>query len=127
MLRYDFFARTGPSRYAVEDVELGGVTLRKGQIVFPSLTGAMRDPEVFPDPDRFDVRRDQSKNVGFGGGIYHCLGASLARVEVEIAIRALFTRYPDLELAGEPLRAPEPFFRTFSSMPVRKGGREWRR
>jgi cytochrome P450 enzyme len=120
VLRYDFFARTGPSRYATEDLELGGVTVKRGQLVFPSLTAAMRDPDVFPDPDRFDVRRDQSRSIAFGGGIYQCLGAHLARVEVEIAIRELFTRYPRLRLAGSPRRAPEPFFRSFAALPVRE-------
>jgi cytochrome P450 enzyme len=119
VLRYDFFARTGPSRYALEDLELRGVLVKRGQLVFPSLAGAMRDPEVFPDPDRLDIRRDLSRSIAFGGGIYHCLGVGLARVEVELAVAALFDRYPRLEIAGPPSYSPEPFFRTFASLPVK--------
>jgi cytochrome P450 len=66
---------------------------------------ANRDPRVFEDPDAFDVgRANASEHIGFGGGIHVCIGAPLARIELEAALRTLFERGPELELADEPLR-----------------------
>jgi cytochrome P450 enzyme len=118
VLRYDFFARTGPSRFATEDIDLNGFTIEKGQMVLPMLTAAMRDPAAFPDPDRFDVRRDQTRNVAFGGGPHRCTGANLARLQVEIAVAALFRRFPRMQLAGERTFAPDPTFRTIHGLRI---------
>lgn len=118
VLRYDFFARTGPSRYATVDIDLAGVTIKKGQLVFPCLTSAMRDPGFFPDPDTFDIHRNVSRSIVFGGGMYHCLGNHLAIMEAGEAIGQLFEKYPRLHIQADPTYSPEPFFRTISSLKV---------
>jgi cytochrome P450 enzyme len=118
VLRYDFFARTGPSRFATEDIDVNGTMVAKGQMVLPMLTAAMRDPDAFPDPDRFDVRRDQTRNIAFGGGPHYCTGAHLARIQVEIAVAALFRCFPRMQLARERTFAPDPIFRSLHSLRV---------
>ena len=97
LLRYDSSVQlTG--RTALEDVELGGVTIAKGDGVMCLLGAANRDPEIFPEPDRLDVTRPNIKPLSFGGGIHHCLGAQLARIEGEIALKTLLARLPALQL-----------------------------
>lgn len=118
VLRYDFFARTGPSRFATQDLEIRGARIRKGQMVLPMLVAAMRDPAAFPDPDRFDVRRDQTRNIAFGGGPHYCTGANLARLQVEIAVAALFRRFPRMRIASERRFAPDPIFRSLASLRI---------
>jgi cytochrome P450 len=88
------------ARMTVTDVELGGVLIPANQMVLPQLTGANRDERVFPDPDRFDPRRD-NKHVTFGHGIHFCLGAPLARLEARVALRLMLERYADIEVADE--------------------------
>ncbi|MEN7530493.1 MULTISPECIES: cytochrome P450 [unclassified Cupriavidus] len=83
-------------RTAMEDVEAGGAHVPRGSIVFMLLGAANRDPAVFADPDRLDIERDATAALGFGGGIHYCLGARLAMMEIEVAIRALLGRFPDL-------------------------------
>jgi cytochrome P450 len=91
-----------PLRYAVEDIELGGVTIRPGDAILVSLAGAGRDPEQHgPDADRFDPARPTRRDhLSFGHGVHHCLGAPLARLEVSVALPALFSRFPELALAA---------------------------
>ncbi|WP_269855482.1 cytochrome P450 family protein [Streptomyces sp. RPT161] len=91
-----------PLRYAVEDIELGGVTIRRGDAVIVSLAGAGRDPgQHGPDADRFDPTRPTRRDhLSFGHGVHHCLGAPLARLEVSVALPALFSRFPELALAA---------------------------
>ncbi|MEY9879131.1 cytochrome P450 [Bradyrhizobium sp. USDA 329] len=97
-LRYDSSVQmTG--RVALEDVDLGGVKIPKGESVLCLLGSANRDPAVYPDrPDRLDVTRQNVKPLSFGGGIHFCLGAQLARIEAEIAIATLLRRLPDLRI-----------------------------
>ena len=97
-LRYDSSVQmTG--RVALEDVDLGGVEIPKGESVLCLLGSANRDPAVYPDrPDRLDVTRQNVKPLSFGGGIHFCLGAQLARIEAEIAIATLLRRLPDLRI-----------------------------
>ncbi|MEN3534587.1 cytochrome P450 [Microbispora sp. ZYX-F-249] len=98
----------GLVRYAHEDVELAGVRIRAGELVMLSTPAANRDERVYPDPDSFDIRRrDPQPHVGFGHGPHHCLGASLARVELRAVFGSLFARFPTLALAVpyEELRA----------------------
>jgi cytochrome P450 len=96
-LRYDSSVQiTG--RTALEDVELGGVPIAKGEAVLCALGGANRDPAVYPDPDRLDITRHNIRPHSFGGGIHYCLGAQLARIEAEVAISTLLRRFPDLAL-----------------------------
>ncbi len=90
------------SRVAAEDLELGGQRIRAGQRVFFCLAAANRDPNVFDEPDRFDVTRTENRHVSFGQGSHYCAGAGLARLEAEVALRVLFERFSEIEL--EPAR-----------------------
>ncbi|WP_143831775.1 cytochrome P450 [Nocardiopsis sp. CNR-923] len=101
LMRYLSIAHTG-LRVALEDVELGGHLIRAGQSVVLSAPAANRDPDKFPDPDTFDVRRKATGHVSFGHGVHQCLGQQLARVEMRVALRALFERFPTLRLAVPP-------------------------
>ncbi|GAA4681868.1 cytochrome P450 [Phytohabitans rumicis] len=87
------------ARYALEDVELGGVVVRAGDPVLGSLSSANRDDEVFADPDGLDVARSTNPHIGFGHGAHHCVGAQLARMELQVALGALLERLPGLRLA----------------------------
>jgi cytochrome P450 len=89
------------NRLCVEDTELGGTRIPKGRFVHAMAAAANRDPEEFPDPDRFDITRTSNRHVTFGVGAHYCPGASLVRLEVEEALRALLT-LPRWELAGKP-------------------------
>ncbi|MCT2585115.1 cytochrome P450 [Actinophytocola gossypii] len=102
------------ARYALEDVELSGVLVRAGEPVLPSLAAANRDPEVFADPDRLDLTRATNPHVTFGFGPHLCMGAQLARLELQESLGALLTRFPDLGVAdgirwkfGVIVRGPE--------------------
>src|SRR3954447_61004 len=98
-LRYDSSVQmTG--RVALEDIEnLGGKRIPKGESVLCLLGSANHDPAAYPDrPDSLDITRPNVKPLSFGGGIHHCLGAQLARIEAEIAILTLLRRLPDLRL-----------------------------
>jgi len=101
MLRHDG-ALFMSMRVALQSFEWHGRSIEKGQRVFLYHLSANRDPRVFEQPDRFDIRRkDASRHIAFGYGIHFCLGAPLARLEVEVALPALLRRYPDLALVDE--------------------------
>ncbi|MBP2472360.1 pentalenolactone synthase [Crossiella equi] len=89
----------GTLRYAREDVDLDGVLVGKGDAVIISLAAANRDEDVFADPDAFDPHRSPNPHLAFGHGGFFCLGATLARVEMQVALSCLFTRFPRLRLA----------------------------
>ncbi|MGV9674318.1 cytochrome P450 [Nocardia sp. NPDC003482] len=89
----------GFARVATEDVELHGVTVRAGESVFTNLQAANRDETVFADPETLDLTRNHNPHIAFGYGAHHCLGAQLARVELQIALGALLRRLPTLRLA----------------------------
>lgn len=94
-------------RYATRDAELGSASVRKGDFVEVSLAGANRDPTFFPDPDRFDVARENARHhIAFAQGPHVCVGMHLARLEAEIATERLFARLPGLRL--DPLRRTRP-------------------
>ena len=93
------FATAVFPRYANEDVELSGVVIPAGDPVLPSIASANRDERVFADPDRIDFTRQPAPQVGFGHGMHHCLGAPLARMELQIALATLLARFPDLRIA----------------------------
>jgi cytochrome P450 len=98
LLRYLTIAHTG-QRTALEDVELGGHLIRAGESVTLAAGAANRDPEKFADPDVLDLRRSATGHLALGHGIHQCLGQQLARVELRVALPALFDRFPSLRLA----------------------------
>jgi cytochrome P450 len=108
-------------RIATADLDLGGKTVRKDQVVYLGLAAANRDPAAFPDPDRFDVGRANNRHVAFGAGPHVCLGAGLTRRELEVGLATLFRRLPDLrpDPASAPRRRCESLvFRGFYALPV---------
>jgi cytochrome P450 enzyme len=121
-LRFNNFGKLGVLRFPTEDIEIRGVTIRKGQCVYAMLGSALRDPDAFPNPDVFDIRRDQSKNLTFGLGPRYCIGAAVARLEAQVVLATLLARFPDIRLASEPtFQIRHPFMRKMSSLPVRIG------
>ncbi|SMD22659.1 cytochrome P450 [Kibdelosporangium aridum] len=86
-------------RYALQDVELSGGTVRAGEPVLLAKHAANRDPRKFPDPDRLNVTRDAKGQLSFGYGPHHCIGAQLARMDIQVALTALLARLPGLRLA----------------------------
>ena len=110
-------------RVASRDMEIGGCPIAQRQQLSPSLRAANRDPEVFADPDVFDITRARSPHVAFGGGAHICLGAPLARIEAQSAFLALFRRFPHLALAddAEPAWRALPFFRGLERLEVTTG------
>ena len=107
------------NRVISEEREVGGCPMHVHQSVITSLHGANRDPEVFEDPDRFDITRKHVPHVAFGGGSHICIGAPLARIEAKQALVRLFERFPDLRLAGdEPTWRALPFFRGMEALVV---------
>ena len=119
VLRFDSpVQRTG--RLAQRDTVVAGVPVKEGRAVMTLLGGANRDPEVFAEPQRFDVgRANAGDHVAFSSGIHYCLGAGLARMEGEVGLRALFDRFPDLALAGPPQLRATRVLRGYEAMPVR--------
>ena len=99
ILRYTSIAQHGLSRVALEDVDLGGVTIRAGEGVVANVSSANRDQEVYPHPERFDDQRETRFHVAFGSGAHVCIGAPLSRVELQIVFDTLFKRLPKLRLA----------------------------
>ena len=99
MLRYVSPVQFSPRRVALEDVEVGGVIIPKGEGLFMLLASANRDEAMFDQPDRLDAARDASNHLAFGFGIHQCLGQMLARVELKIAFEAILRRLPNLKLA----------------------------
>ncbi len=109
-------------RVARRDTVVAGMPVKRGDFVVIYLAAANRDPAVFEDPHRFDVRRPNAgKHLAFSGGRHFCLGAALARMEGEVGLRRFFTRYPDAQLAGEGSRRDTRVLRGWARLPVRLG------
>lgn len=109
-------------RMAAEDLEIRGTRISAGQMVFLCMAAANRDPAVFPEPDRFDIARAPGRAFTFGFGPHLCLGAGLARLELDVAFEALLRRLPGLRLDDEAPPRPKLeslMFRGFLSLPVR--------
>src|SRR5262249_31234083 len=107
------------TRLAKEDVQFGGKTVRRGELVFLVLAAANRDPAHFPDPDRLDVSRSPNHHLAFGQGPHVCVGAPLARLEAQIAFRTLLRRLPEMRLASEKVEYRDNFnLRGPKSLPV---------
>jgi cytochrome P450 len=105
-------------RTATEDVEIGGITVEKGQKIAALLGAANRDPAVFAEPDTLDVGRAENPHISFGAGVHFCIGAPLARVELQATFGALLDRTSSIELGGEPVRRPEFVIRGLAELPV---------
>jgi len=118
LLRFDSPVQlTG--RLMLEDVEIDGHTLRRGEDVVALVGAANRDPEQFPDPDRLDLGRQENRHMAFGGGIHFCLGAHLARLEGRIAIGELARRFPRMEVAADRIEWRDTItLRGLKSLPV---------
>ena len=110
-------------RRAAERIELEGAVIEPGALILILLAAANRDPAQFPDPDRLDVDRPNAKrHLSFAVGPHTCLGNNLARMEAATALRRLFERFPDLRLAGEPVRNQGLIFQGFAELPTARGG-----
>ncbi|MDV5149245.1 cytochrome P450 [Streptomyces sp. SBC-4] len=121
-LRYDGPVETSTFRFTREPVTLGGTEIPAGASILVAIGALDRDPTRFPDPDRFDIRRDTRGHLAFGHGIHYCLGAPLARLEGRIALRTLLDRFPRLELdpEGDPWEwVPGLLIRGVRHLPVR--------
>ena len=105
-------------RTATIPVAIAGVTVAPGQKVAALLGAANRDPAVFPEPDRLDLGRSPNPHLGFGAGIHFCLGAPLARVELQVSLATLLDRMPRLALAAQPARRPTFVHRGLATLPV---------
>jgi cytochrome P450 len=99
MLRYCTILHVGMTLVAVEDLEIGGRWVRKGEGVFASLISANHDPAAFPDPDVFNIQRSERHHVAFSYGVHQCVGQQLARMEMQEVFSVLFQRLPNLRLA----------------------------
>jgi cytochrome P450 len=105
LLRYTSPVEMATERYAREDAEIGGTTVPRGELVLAVLGSANRDERHFEDPEALDLARDPNRHLAFGrGGLHHCLGAPLARMEGQIALNSLLRRFPRARLASETLR-----------------------
>jgi cytochrome P450 len=131
LLRFDGPVNPGLTRFALEDLEIGGVRIPRGDMVMLAIAAADRDPRRFSDPDRLDVGAVDPGHLAFGHGIHYCLGAPLARLEGQVAFTALLTRLPGLALAaredelrwtgGGVLRSLRELPVTFIPTPARAG------
>jgi cytochrome P450 len=117
MLRYDSPIQF-LSRYAVQDFELGGKTIRKGDKLWAMVGAANRDPGIFPDPDQFDIGRKPNRHVAFGYGIHFCIGAPLARLEAQVAFATLLRRLPAMRLAAAPPQRRVGINRPLETLPI---------
>jgi cytochrome P450 len=118
MLRFDSPVQL-TTRMAKTDLEIQGTKIQKGDWLYLVVGAANRDPAQFPDPDRFDVTRIENKHVAFGAGAHFCLGAPLARLEAQIALRALRDHFPSLRIGEETIEYRNNFnLRGLKSLPV---------
>jgi cytochrome P450 len=125
-LRYDSPVERPLTRIVKEDTVIGGCQLKRGDLIIPIIGSANRDEGQFPAAEVLDIHRKPNSHIAFGKGAHYCLGAPLARLEGEIALRVLFERIPDLKLdiAPEDLEWRDvPTFRSLVRLPVKWGTR----
>jgi cytochrome P450 len=106
-------------RTATADTAVRGVPIAEGESVYLSYVSANRDEEVFDDPFRFDVGRDPNKHLAFGSGVHFCLGAALARMEVNSFFTELVPRLKSIELSGNPELTATTFVGGLKHLPIR--------
>lgn len=127
ILRYEGSAAWASLRVAAEDMSLGGVDIAKGSFVHLSLSSAGHDPEVYDDPERFDITRSPNHHLSFGHGVHFCIGAPLARLQGRIAFSTLLRRLPRFELGVPPDQirwlADSSLSRGLEALPIRIGER----
>jgi cytochrome P450 len=107
------------NRITTAECKIGGLELEPGTRVHLIMGAANRDPEQFPDPDRFDIARSPNRHMAFAGGPHVCLGLSLARLEGRVAIQKFLARFPEFRRDGKAVRTGRVRFRGFSELPVR--------
>jgi 2-hydroxy-5-methyl-1-naphthoate 7-hydroxylase len=127
-MRWNGAVNQFPMRYPLEDIEVGGVPIKKGEAILASFGSANRDPAHYgPDADRFDIRRRQAGHLGFGHGPHFCVGFHLARLQLETALSGLFTRFPRISLATsdqgnwDPTPVPSFISNSIEYLPVLLG------
>jgi cytochrome P450 len=108
-------------RTATQDTEIGGITVLEGQKIASLLGSANRDEEVFELPEQMDLTRANNPQIGFGAGIHFCLGAPLARLELSASLPMLFERFPNIQLAQEPVRRDTFVLRGYETIPANLG------
>jgi len=118
-LRYTGFGRGGLMRYVAEPFTYEGISFQRGDRLFLEFMAAFRDPECLPDADVYDIRRTAATSPWFGFGPHFCLGATIARMEGEIALRMFLERYPSIEISGELSWGSHPVMRDLVQMPLR--------
>jgi cytochrome P450 len=118
VLRFESSNQLG-NRITTETVEIGGITMPAQTQITLCIGAANRDPAQFPDPDRFDIARAPNRHIAFASGIHVCAGMSLARLEGKVAIAHFLARFPNYQLAGEPVRGGRARFRGFLRVPAR--------
>ena len=116
MLRWDSPLQLFERWVLEHDVSIAGQPLRVGEEVAMLFGAAERDPRRFTDPDRFDIGRGDTAHIGFGGGIHFCVGAPLARLELEVSMVGIAERFPNLELAAEPVYHPNFVIRGLTAL-----------
>jgi cytochrome P450 len=110
------------ARLALNNTEVAGNPVKQGEMVIVYVAAANRDPAVFPDPNRFDIDRENAgKHLAFSGGRHFCLGAALARAEGEVGLRAFFDRFPDVRSAGAGSRRDTRVLHGWLTLPVALG------
>jgi cytochrome P450 len=117
LLRFDSSVQMA-KRIPLEDVEVGGQVIPKGSMAWCVVGAANRDPDQFPEPDRLDLGRQDVHHLSFSEGIHHCLGAPLARMEIDVALGAVLRRFPRMVLEREPEWRDTIAFRAMRAMPV---------
>ncbi|MBV9823076.1 MAG: cytochrome P450 [Actinobacteria bacterium] len=122
LIRFDSGVAVGTFRFTKEAIDLGEVTIPAGEILALSMNSAHRDATKYPDADRLDLNRCPKNHLGFGHGTHYCIGAPLAKVQLEVALTKLLTRFPDLRLA-QPAESLEwehgALMRGLVTLPVR--------
>jgi cytochrome P450 len=122
IIRYDVATRAAGPRFAVDDTELGGMPIRRGDMVKVCIHAANHDPAVFERPDEFEVDRSPNPHLSFATGPHVCLGNALARVEIQSALEAILERLPGLRLAGEAEWQSSFVIRGLKALPVTWSG-----